>query len=253
VDNIGVIGGTGLNQLAGLELVKTHSPVTPYGELSAPIQEGRFRGDEVFFLARHGTPHHLPPHRINYRANLWALRELGIARVIAVNAVGGIGARFGPGKLAIPDQVIDYTWGREHTIYDGSTAQLDHIDFTQPYAPGLRAQLLQAADGCRIPCVDGGTYGATQGPRLESAAEVQRLARDGCDLLGMTGMPEAALAIELGLDYAAICLVVNAAAGLTQEPITLAAMKSILAEKIPAIGEILENYLRGNRQAPGEG
>ena len=247
MNSIGVIGGTGLNQLAGLELLETHSPATPYGQLSAPVQEGLLRGESVYFLARHGTPHHLPPHQINYRANLWALRELGVERIVAVNAVGGIGARFGPGTLVIPDQIIDYTWGREHTLFDGTAQDLDHIDFTQPYAEDLRTQLLQAANRCKVPCADGATYGATQGPRLESAAEVRRLAQDGCDLVGMTGMPEAALAIELGLSYAAICLVVNAAAGLSQEPITIAAMKLILAEKIPAIGEILASYLPGNR------
>ncbi|MCZ6829656.1 MAG: S-methyl-5'-thioinosine phosphorylase [Gammaproteobacteria bacterium] len=239
-----VIGGTGLNQLAGLELIRAHSPETPFGEPSAPVQEGRLAGNSVFFLPRHGTRHHLPPHKINYRANLWALRELGVERVVAVNAVGGIHAALGPGALVVPDQIIDYTWGREQSLYDGSGAALDHIDFTRPYTAGLRAKLLQAAASCNIPCADGATYGATQGPRLETAAEVQRLLRDGCDLVGMTGMPEAALAVELGLAYAAICLVVNTAAGLSDEPITQQGMAVILEQKIATIGEILARFLQ---------
>ena len=245
-----VIGGTGLNHLANLELIQAHSVATPFGEPSAPVQEGRLAGERVFFLPRHGTPHQLPPHKINYRANLWALRELGVEQVIAVNAVGGVLRRLGPGTLAIPDQVIDYTWGREHTFFDGSGAyegigaELEHIDFTRPYHSGLRAKLLQAAAHCNISCEDGATYGATQGPRLETAAEVQRLLRDGCDLVGMTGMPEAALAAELDLAYAAICLVVNAAAGLGDEPITLQGMAVLLEQKTATIGEILERLLR---------
>ena len=245
MNNCAFIGGTGLNQLDQFELVQEHALDTPFGAPSAAVQEGRFAGHHIWFLPRHGTPHRLPPHKINYRANLWLLRELGVGQVVAVNAVGGVNTRLKPGALIVPDQIIDYTWGREHSYYDGLREGLEHIDFSQPYHRGARSQLLQAARDCKIACVDGGTYGATQGPRLETAAEVRRLQQDGCDIVGMTGMPEAALAAELGLSYAAICLVVNAAAGLQQEPITLAAMDAVLKQGIPSVGEILAGFLPG--------
>ena len=239
-----VIGGTGLNQLAGFTQRAEHSRSTPYGEPSAPVQEGMLDGADVVFLPRHGSPHRVPPHLINYRANLWLLQELGVKKVLAVNAVGGVSAGAFPGALVVPDQIIDYTWGREHTWSDGVHAELEHIDFTSPYTASLRQRLLASAQECAIDCIDGGTYAATQGPRLESAAEVQRLLRDGCDVVGMTGMPEASLAAELGIDYAAICLVVNAAAGLSDEPITLAGMERIVEQKMASIGVIISRFLQ---------
>jgi 5'-methylthioinosine phosphorylase len=237
-----VIGGTGLNDLDGAELLEALRMETPYGTTSAPLQRVRFGGGEVIFLARHGQPHHIPPHRVNYRANLWALRSQGVRRVVAVNAVGGITPRMATAVIAIPDQLIDYTSGRDHTFYDGGDA-LEHIDFTHPYSPGLRRELLNAAAAAGLTAVDGGVYGATQGPRLETIAEIDRLARDGCELVGMTGMPEAALARELGLDYAALCLVVNPAAGRAPGEITMADINRVIGEGMGRVRALLGVFL----------
>jgi purine nucleoside phosphorylase len=176
----GIIGGTGLVTLEGLQLERRQTVGTPWGEPSAPLLHGRFAGRPVVFLPRHGSTHTIAPHEVNYRANIWALREAGVRRVIAVNAVGGIGACFAPGTLAIPDQLIDYSWGRAHTFSGGTGEPLQHIDFTEPYSFGLRALLLAAAARAGIDAHDGGVYGVTQGPRLETAAEIDRMARDGC-------------------------------------------------------------------------
>ena len=209
---LAIIGGTGLNRLA-TDCETIGSTATPFGTASAQPQRGRLGGLDVVFLARHGQPHRIAPHLINYRANLWLLRELGVERVIASNAVGGITAALAPGDIVFPHQLIDYTWGRAHTYTDREP--LVHVDFSEPYDAGLRQRLERAALGLELNCAvfERGVYAATQGPRLESAAEIDRLARDGCDVVGMTGMPEAGLARELGLAYASICLVVNRAAG----------------------------------------
>ena len=210
---LAIIGGTGLTQLANLKITHRQVIRTPYGEPSGPMTFGTIKEYEVMFIARHGYGHTIPPHVVNYRANLWALRDQGARRVIAVSAVGGIRADLVPGTLVVPDQIIDYTHGRAFTFFDGSEQAVTHIDFTLPYSTGLRSELLAAAQHAGETCVDGGVYAATQGPRLDTAAEVDRYQRDGADMAGMTGMPEAALARELGLDYAAIAVVVNAAAG----------------------------------------
>jgi len=244
---VAIIGGTGLNRLAGLETVAEHAVDTPWGSPSHAVLEGRYAGSTVFFLARHGVPHHIPPHRINYRANLWALRELGVDAVLAVNAVGGIHADLFPGRIVIPDQIIDYTWGRAHSYFDDDSVPVQHIEFTLPYDPGLRERLQRAAQDCGADCMTRGTYGVTQGPRLETAAEIVRMRQDGCYVVGMTGMPEAALAAELNLPYAALCLVVNAAAGIGEEPITLEAMQAILDREMQVIGKLFSSFLRGSR------
>ncbi|MFU8896364.1 MAG: S-methyl-5'-thioinosine phosphorylase [Gammaproteobacteria bacterium] len=210
---LGIIGGTGLASLDGLERVQRRSVTTPWGAPSAPLLHGRFGQQEIVFLARHGLEHTIAPHAVNYRANIQALHDAGARRVIAINAVGGIGDGFPPGALVIPDQLVDYTWGRAHTFFDGPERAVQHIDFSTPYSAGLRALLLAAAGRAGLELVDGGVYAATQGPRLETAAEIDRLARDGCDIVGMTGMPEAALAREIGLEYACCAVVVNRAAG----------------------------------------
>lgn len=218
---LAVIGGTGLYQLAGLEDVQAHEPTTPYGTPSAPVRVGTLAGRRVAFLARHGESHSVPPHRINYRANLAALKALGATRVLALNTVGGITERFGPRVVACPDQLIDYTWGRISTLCEEEGGEVLHVDFGDPYTPWLRARLLEAAAAAGVAMVDGGCYGATQGPRLETRAEIARMRRDGCDLVGMTGMPEAGLARELELDYACIAIVANWAAGCAGDtPIT---------------------------------
>jgi 5'-methylthioinosine phosphorylase len=206
---IAVIGGTGLNAIAAA--VQPQGGVdTPWGKASAALQRGTVGTHEVFFLARHGQPHRIAPHAINYRANLWLLKEAGVEAVLAINAVGGIHRVFGPGVLVVPDQLVDYTWGRESTYSD--LDKLFHVDFSYPYDAAWRARLFAAAAPDDV-IHDFGVYACTQGPRLESAAEIDRLERDGCDLVGMTAMPEATLARELELPYAALCLVVNAGAG----------------------------------------
>lgn len=202
---------------------------TPFGETSAPITRGRIGNAEVLFLPRHGVGHRLPPHRVNYRANLWALRAGGAERVVGLAAVGGIAASCAPSRLVVPDQIVDYTYGRDQTFHDGLADRVEHVDMTEPYCQGLRAALLRAGAAAGIPLLDGGTYGATQGPRLETAAEITRLERDGCDLVGMTGMPEAALARELGLCYACFAFVVNWAAGKGPGPITSEDMEANLS------------------------
>jgi 5'-methylthioinosine phosphorylase len=208
-----IIGGSGLATLAGLDNARRELMSTPYGEPSAAMTFGEMAGQKIVFLARHGDGHTIAPHEINYRANLWALKALKVDGVIAVASAGGIRADFGPGTLVVPDQVIDYTHSRAATFHEGAGQAVTHIDFTWPYAQPMRGRLLDAAARCGEAVVDGGVYACTQGPRLETAAEIERIARDGGDLVGMTGMPEAALAREAGLDYAALCVVVNHAAG----------------------------------------
>ena len=218
---LAIIGGTGLSKIPNLEIVHREVSHTPYGEPSAPLTHGRLDGRDILFLPRHGSSHSIPPHRVNYRANLWALRHAGVDTVLAVAAVGGITERMAPGMIVIPDQIIDYTYARDHTLFEADLSQVTHIDFTYPYCESLRQQLLEAAHHSGINTVAGGTYGATQGPRLETAAEIRRLERDGCDLVGMTGMPEAALAREMELCYATCAVVSNWAAGKTEGTIEL--------------------------------
>ncbi len=210
---LAVIGGSGLAGLGQMKVLRREVARTPFGDPSGLLIFGEMNDAPVLFLARHGPGHILAPHRINYRANVWALRQAGATQILAVAAVGGIAANVGPGVIAAPDQIIDYTYGREHTFCDGSDRSVVHIDFTQPYSDELRNSVIAAAASAREPLVANGVYGATQGPRLETAAEIARMARDGATLVGMTGMPEAALARELSLHYAHLCVVSNWAAG----------------------------------------
>ena len=226
---LAVIGGTGLYQLADLRDVESHQPVTRYGAPSGPVRVGLLDGHRVAFLARHGEGHSLPPHQINYRANLAALHALGASRVLALNTVGGITARYPPRALGCPDQLIDYTWGRVSTVCEEPGTDVLHVDFGDPYTPALRRAVLDAAARAGVAVVDGGCYGATQGPRLETRAEIARMRRDGCDLVGMTGMPEAGLARELGLDYACLAVVANWAAGAGPDPDEVITLDDVLA------------------------
>jgi 5'-methylthioinosine phosphorylase len=211
--DLAIIGGTGLYAFPGLENVHRETVSTPFGAPSGEIVLGTLAGQRVAFLARHGEAHTIAPHRVNYRANVWALHHLGARRMVGVNAVGGITEKMVPRALAVPDQIIDYTHGRLDSFCDVEGAKVEHIDLTEPYSAALRRGLISAAKRVGIAVVDGGCYGATQGPRLETRAEIARVRRDGCDLVGMTGMPEAALARELGVDYACLALVANWAAG----------------------------------------
>lgn len=214
---LGIIGGTGLTQLSNLNIQRRQIIRTPYGEPSGPLTFGEVAGRTIIFLPRHGHGHHIPPHAINYRANLWALHALGVKSIVAVATVGGIAQALQPGMLASPDQIIDYTHGRKNTFFDGqggTEAQgVRHIDFTQPYSAALRTLCMLAARQAQETLIEGGVYAAVQGPRLETAAEINRLERDGATMVGMTGMPEAALARELEIEYAAICPIANHAAG----------------------------------------
>lgn len=212
---VAVIGGTGMNQWPGLDIERRLDIATPYGAPSAPLLLGKVYGVKAVFLARHGEGHKIPPHAINYRANMWALREAGVQSIVAIAAVGAIAPWFQPGAVAVPDDVIDYSYGREHSYSDGSvTSELKHVEFTDPYAERVRRELLHAALAARIDIAEAGVMGITQGPRLESTAEIKRMKRDGCDMVGMTGMPEASLARELELDYACLAVSVNWGAGI---------------------------------------
>jgi 5'-deoxy-5'-methylthioadenosine phosphorylase len=210
---LAIIGGTGLTQLSNLEVTRRQVVRTPYGDPSGALMFGRVAGREVVFLARHGYGYTIPPHMVNYRANIWALNAQGVRNVVSVASVGGIRADLGPGVIAVPDQIIDYTWGRKSSFHEGEDGTVVNIDFTRPYCDRLRGRILEAAKAASQAAVDDGVYAATQGPRLETAAEIDRLERDGAHMVGMTGMPEAALAREVGLCYAAIAVVANHAAG----------------------------------------
>ncbi len=243
--DLAVIGGTGVYKLATLDDVETRHIDTPYGAPSGPVRVGTVLGKHVAFLARHGEGHSLPPHKVNYRANLAALKSLGATRVLALNTVGGITERFGPRVLACPDQVIDYTWGRISTLCEEGGEVL-HVDFGDPYTPIFRHKILAAARVTGVEVVDGGCYGATQGPRLETKAEIARLRRDGCDLVGMTGMPEAGLARELGLDYACLAIIANWAAGCgTGEEITMAEVLANVEAASAGMAELVGELARG--------
>ena len=227
--DLAIVGGTGVYALAQLVDVEAHQPVTPYGPPSGPVRIGAFAGKRVAFLARHGEGHSLPPHRINYRANLAALKALGAQRVLALNTVGGITAQCGPRALVLPDQLIDYTWGRISTLCEEPGTEVLHVDFGDPYTQSLRARVAVAAERAGVALVETGCYGATQGPRLETRAEIARMKRDGCDIVGMTGMPEAGLARELGLDYACLGIVANWAAGAGPDPDEVITLDDVLA------------------------
>jgi 5'-methylthioinosine phosphorylase len=243
--DLAIVGGTGLYTFPGLQRVERHAVSTSFGMPSGALVTGELNGKRVAFLARHGEDHLLAPHRVNYRANIRALHDFGAQRIVGVNAVGGIRADMGPRVLAVPDQIIDYTHGRFDSFCDVEGRKVEHADFTEPYSEDLRAALLAAARRAGIAVVDGGCYGATQGPRLETRAEIARMRRDGCDLVGMTGMPEAVLARELGIDYACLALVANWAAGCGGEasislPEIFANLETATAHVPPIIAALLD-------------
>lgn len=239
-----VIGGSGVVGSALMQLTRRFVARTPYGEPSGPLNFAEIAGKDAVFIARHGPGHIHPPHKVNYRANLWALKDAGVSAVVSIAAVGGIGADGAPGNIFIPEQIIDYTHGREHTYFDGGDRQVRHIDFTRPYDAGLRAALIAAAANCGERVIDGGVYGATQGPRLETAAEIDRMARDGATLVGMTGMPEASLARELDLAYVHICVVANWAAGRGNSKVAIShdSIETTMRSAIDRVGKIIAAY-----------
>jgi|SRR5882672_1747023 len=240
-----IIGGSGLAKLSALDRPRRMVMRTPYGEPSGALTFGHLAGQEVVFLARHGYGHTIAPHDINYRANVWVLKDLKVEGVVAVATVGGIREDLGPGSLIVPDQIIDYTHSRKSTFFEGPDVAVTHIDFTQPYSERVRANLLEAATACAEAVVDGAVYACTQGPRLETAAEIERIARDGGDIVGMTGMPEAALAREAGLDYATLAVVVNHAAGrgASKHQIKLEELDGVMRATVVRAVRILESML----------
>ena len=239
---LAIIGGSGLTHLANLAVSRRELVRTPYGEPSGPLTLGQISGRPTIFLARHGYGHTIPPHEVNYRANIWALKEMGATEIIAVASVGCIRDDLKPGDIVIPDQIIDYTSGRRSTFHEGENCTVTHIDFTDPYDEPLRQRILQAAGKSGVVIGDGATYGTTQGPRLETAAEIKRMERDGCDLVGMTGMPEAVLARELGIPYAAIIVIANYAAGRgdSEHGIHFDAINAVLEQTMDRVRTVLE-------------
>ena len=241
--SIAIIGGSGLASMAALDNPVEKEIETPYGAPSSSLCIGEFAGAEVVFLPRHGNPHCIPPHLVNYRANIWALHHIGVKKIISVNAVGGITNQMEPDVICIPDQVVDYTSGRQQTFFDGIGMPLDHIDFSFPFTHELVSSLTRSADQLGFPHKSTGVYGCTQGPRLETAAEIERLKRDGCDIVGMTLMPEAALARELKMEYASLSLVVNWAAGCTSDIITMDEINAVLAKGMRNIVSMLKTSI----------
>jgi 5'-methylthioinosine phosphorylase len=240
---LGIIGGTGMDQWGDPEAV--HTLDTPYGLPSSALQEFHSGGARIIFLARHGEAHNIPPHAVNYRANCWAMKRIGVDHLLGVNAVGAIRAGINESDLVVPDQIVDYTWGREHTISDSGDVPLIHADFEFPYDSRLRKMLVAAAASSGVQIHDGGTHGVAQGPRFESAAEVKRMQRDGCDVVGMTAMPEVAIARELGLDFAGLCVISNIASGLSDEPVNhqdiLVVLKTAMDNARTLIRALLES------------
>ena len=241
---LGVIGGSGMNLESQFDTIEACEVSTIFGKPSAPVQKMSVSELDFCFLARHGNPHRIAPHQVNYRANLQALCSRGVEIVLAINAVGAISQSLLPGQLIVPDQIIDYTWGREHTVDTGEAASLMHIDFTEPFDQGVRDELIEIAESLAIGIVNGSVIGVTQGPRLESAAEIRKLSLDGCDLVGMTSMPEAAIARELKLRYASICIVSNLAAGISEEKLSIDQIKNNVAARSRCIASIIEECVQ---------
>jgi 5'-methylthioadenosine phosphorylase len=215
---IGVIGGSGLYDIPGLEITDSAKLSSPYGEPSDVYRIGRLSGKEVAFLPRHGSMHHIQPHKINYRANIWGFRELGVKKIISVGASGGISGRMKPGLITLPDQIIDMTSGRPSTFYDEE--EVIHVDFTEPFCRDLRNYLIRAAEQSKVGVGESGLYVCVNGPRLETAAEIKTFSLWGADMVGMTAMPEASLARELEICFAGISVITNYAAGITNRRLT---------------------------------
>lgn len=251
---LAIIGGTGLTNLANLQISRREVVRTPYGEPSGHLTFGNIGSAEMVFLARHGYAHTLPPHQVNYRANIWALRNAGVTRILAINAVGGISAEMGPGVLAVPDQIIDYTHDRKHTYFEGEEP-VTHVDFTFPFCERGRQLLLDAAKAAGMVLQTTGTIGVMQGPRLETRAEIMRLGRDGCTMVGMTTMPEAVLAREKKISYAALALSINHAAGLgtSAEGIKLADADTVMAAGMDKVRVILAKAVEMHAALPADG
>ena len=242
--DLAIIGGTGLTQLKNLDIYNREIVHTPFGDPSGPITHGTLNGKDIAFLPRHGYGHTIPPHKINFRANIWALKQVGAKYILAVAAVGGIGGQMTPSTIAIPDQIIDYTSGRINTYFEEGLEHVTHIDFTYPYCEELRQLLIKAAASAKVEVHNNGTYAATNGPRLETASEIDRLEKDGCDMVGMTGMPETALAREQELCYATCAVVANPAAGRGKGEITMKDIEAQLETGMIKVGKLLQELVK---------
>ena len=243
---IAIISGGDFDKITGISLVDEIFQDTPWGETSSSIKILKIKNIEIFFLSRHGDPQRIPPHKINYRANIWALNKIDVKKIISINTVGGITQLMSPNEIIIPNQIIDYTHGRQSTYHEDNLTEVKHIDFTNPYTESLRKGLINSAKRVKLNIHTKGTYGVTQGPRLETAAEISKLENDGCNIVGMTGLPEASLAREIDIDYASCCLVVNWAAGKSVEPINTKIMKENLASGIKDIMLLLSDFIIAN-------
>jgi len=239
-----IIGGTGVTNMPGLTLNYREMVKTIYGAPSSPLIHGSINDSDVIFLARHGRRHTIPPHMVNYRANIKALHEVGVTHVIALAAVGGISDECNEQSLVVPDQIIDYTYDRSHTYHGAKHDRFENIDFTEPYSAPIRQQLIDSAEALKLPLITSGVYGATQGPRLETAAEIKRLESDGCTIVGMTGMPEASLARELGLEYACCAMVVNRAAGKVSTGISFSDKEKNLKGGVDHVQKLITEVLK---------
>lgn len=242
--DLAIIGGTGLSNIEGFSVIRREMIKTPYGSPSGPLLIGELDGHSIAFLARHGHKHSIPPHRVNYCANMWALEAVGVKRVLAIGAVGGIAEDCTVGTLVVPDQIIDYTYDRAHTFFDGLPNEVEHIDFSYPYDETLRQWIITAANKTGVNVVPNGTYGATQGPRLETAAEIRRMAQDGCTVVGMTGMPEASLARELELAYVCCAAVVNPAAGVGDAAIDVGSLSAVVESSMKNVRAMMLQALK---------
>ena len=237
MQRLGLIGGTGLDHWG--EAVNTLAITSVYGQPSAVLTEYHYGDSQIFFLPRHGPGHAIPPHAVNYRANIDAFKQLQVEGIIAINAVGGISSSNAPGTVTVPDQLIDYTWGRAHSFSLTADDPLQHVEFAGPFDGDLRAGLLRAAAMAEVDVNIGGCIAVSQGPRLETAAEIQRFKQDGCDMVGMTSMPEASLAREAGMEYASLCVNANWGAGLEEEPVTMTAIELTLKDAMNKVRNIL--------------
>ncbi len=234
---LGIIAGTGFYSLSPLENSEVKVIETKYG--SAQVTEGTWHGRKTYFLTRHGVKHSVPPHKINYRANIQALCDLGVAEVLAVNVCGGLDKTVPVGGFQVVDDFIDFTKNRTLTFFDGEEG-VNHVDMNEPYAQNLRKVLLQAGKNLNIQISDGGIYGGFEGPRFETKAEIQMAKQFGVTMVGMTGVPEVVLAVEKGLQYAAICIVANPGAGLSEDIITMEDVQKVVSDSAKTVVKILD-------------
>ena len=243
---IAVIGGSGLLGISEESSTTEDVVDTPYGKPSSALKISKLNGIEIAFIPRHGDPHNIPPHLINYRANIWALKSLGVKTIISVATVGSIAPEIEPGSLVFPNQIIDYTSAREHTFFDGINKPLNHIDFTYPYDESCRSQLISTSKKLQIKFIDNGCYASVNGPRLETAAEINRYENDGATIVGMTGMPEASLARELDISYVAICPVANHAAGrgLSKDGLNLETINKNAKKMMTSVNALLKEVIK---------